>query len=139
MIALMAGIGAVLGGIMDGKTAIVPMSLVYAALGLALMPVLHVLVSVFVVPRRVRQLFRQQSSASLEQRWRWSDSGLEVENAQGLSRHSWTDLFGWRETQPSLLLYLNDRMFYALPRHAVAVEDWTDLIATLRRSGLAIH
>ena len=126
-------------GLTDGSPAWVA---VYAFAGLLYGAVLFGLIyltSYLLLPRRAGRLFRQQRSIQQSFEYRWSDAGLEWSSAQGAGRFPWSDLHGWRETKPAMLIYMNDTLFQFLPRHAFTHEAADDLRATMERAGLPIY
>ena len=115
---------------------------VYALGGLAYGAVLFALIyltSYLLLPRRAGRLFRQQRSIQQSFEYRWSDAGLEWSSVQGNGRFPWNDLHGWRETKPTILIYMNDTLFQFLPQRVFTPEAADDLRATLERADLPIY
>lgn len=141
-IAIIALVFAALGaglGLIDGSPA---WAAAYAVGGLLYGLVLFALIyltSYLLLPRRAARLFRQQRSIHQSFEYRWTDTGLEWSSVQGAGRFPWSDLHGWRETKPAMLIYMNDTLFQFLPQHAFTREAADDLRATIERSGLPIY
>ncbi len=129
---LLAGLGASTSYI-DGKTdEIVPMAIAFALLALVLILLIYLAVYFVALPRRARRLYRQHKA--LQQTWtfRWSDSGISMESPAGLTGYPWGDFHRWRDGRRSLLLFLNDQLFFYLPRRLLddsSVEEIGSLAA----------
>ncbi|MDF0488134.1 YcxB family protein [Sphingomonas sp. H39-1-10] len=133
-----AAIGAAIGLADGGILWAVPYALGGLTYGAILFAIIYVS-SYLLLPRRAARLFRQQRSIHQSFDYRWSEDGLEWSSPQGSGRFPWTDLHGWRETKPAVLIYMNDTLFQFLPQRAFTPEAVADLRATLERSGLPIY
>jgi hypothetical protein len=48
----------------------------------------------------------------------------------------WHELHRWTEGRPGIMPYVNDQLYFIVPRRVLSDERAGDLIATLERSGL---
>lgn len=110
------GLGALMPYI-DGKTdEIGPTAIGFALLALVLILLIYLSVYFVALPRRARRLYRQHKALQRTWTFRWSDSGLSMESATGLTSYPWGDFHRWRSGPRSVLLFLNDQLFFYLPR-----------------------
>jgi hypothetical protein len=88
------------------------------------------------VPRRTRQLFRQQKTAGRSVRVAWTKDGVSIEASNGSSRVKWTELYQWAEGKNAFLLYHNDQLYNFVPRRLLPDQLAADLRGSLERNGV---
>ena len=118
----------------DLKTALYT-GAVYVDLMIVVVP-LFGLAGCFLVGKSARRMFRQQVIHP-ESRMSWTDEGLQNHNEFGGFTAKWSDFYGWRVDRGSYTFFLNEGLYYLIPRHAISSEQSVDLEETLLRSGLS--
>jgi len=87
------------------------------------------------IPRRARRLFRQSATAGRPYRYAWSDEGLSFRSDTESGTRAWQDFYRWGESSRGVLLLLNERLFYIIPRRALTAAQAEDLRATVAAHG----
>jgi hypothetical protein len=108
---------------------------VYAALVVLVAP-LFAVAGYLLAGKHARRMFRQQVIHP-ESRISWTDEGLQNHNEFGAFAAKWSDFYGWREDRGNYTFFLNEGLYYLIPRHAISSEQSVDLEETLLRSGLS--
>src|SRR5688500_9877194 len=103
----------------------------FALLGLFVFLFIY-LATYLLLPRRAGRLYRQHKT--LQQPWTygWSEAGLSVDTANGHTLHPWPDFHRWLVGRRMVLLFVNDQLFFFLPRRLLedsAVEELRSLVA----------
>ena len=88
------------------------------------------------LPRRAGRLFRQQTAFQKPLKFSWSDEGMVQDSAHGTGTYAWRDLHRWTAGRENFMPYVNDQLYFIVPRRALNEEQAADLLATLERSGL---
>lgn len=135
-ILFLTGLGALMPYI-DGNTdEMAATAIGFALLALVLIVVIYPIVYFVTLPRRARRLYRQHKA--LQQTWtfRWSDSGLSMESATGLTTYPWVDFHRWRVGRRSVLLFLNDQLFFYLPRRLLDEASVEEIGSMARAAGV---
>jgi len=132
-VVLFAGIGAVLGVVLDEDP--VWLALLCAGEVLVFFPVLFVALY-FQVPRRVRRLVNQSAIWREPVSVTWSTAGVSSHSANGTTELGWADYHGWHESRSGFLLYFNDQQYQVVPASALAPGEADALRATITASGL---
>ena len=109
--------------------------LVYGGLLVIVCPLLAV-AGYFLAGKQARRMFRQQAIHP-ESRMAWSDEGFRNENELGSFAAQWRNFYGWRKEGGNFTLFMNEGIFYYIPKRALSSEQAMDLEETLVRSGLA--
>jgi hypothetical protein len=89
-------------------------------------------------------LLRSLARRTLEQRrelatpveWAFDDAALRIATRFTRSEFPWDALRGWREDQATLLVYLGDQLFHAVPKHQVDEAQVTALRTALDAHGV---
>lgn len=89
-----------------------------------------------------KPMLRSMARRTLEQRrelatpveWSFDDAALRVVTRFTRSEFPWDALRGWREDQATLLVYLGDQLFHAVPKHQV-----DEALVSALRSALDTH
>lgn len=68
------------------------------------------------LPRRTRRLYRQHKTLQQPWTYSWSEAGLGVDTANGRTLHPWPDFHRWLVGRRTVLLFVNDQLFFFLPR-----------------------
>jgi len=108
---------------------------VYGGLMIVVVP-LFAIAGYFLAAKHARRMFRQQVIHP-ESQMSWTDEGLKNHNEFGAFSAKWSDFYGWREDRGSYAFFLNEGIYYLIPRHAISSEQSVDLEETLLRSGLS--
>ena len=87
----------------------------FLILGLVLFPFVY-FVAFLSLKRRARRLYRQQRSLHQPYTYRWSEAGLDIEAPRMKTFHAWAEFHRWVAARRAILLFLNDQLFYVLPR-----------------------
>jgi len=128
---LSSGIGAGATWLDGNREEMAATAIGFALLGMLIFLVVY-LATYLLLPRRARRLYRQHKA--LQQQWtfRWSDSELSIESANGLTRYPWAQFHRWRDGRQSMLLFLNDQLFFYLPRRMLdeaSIDEIGSLVA----------
>ena len=117
---------------LDGKTEEAgSMAAGFALLGL-LVALLVCLATYLALPRRTRRLYRQHKILHQPCTIGWTEAGLSIDSANGRTLHPWPDFHRRLVGRRAVLLFLNDQLFFILPRRLLddtAVEDIESLAA----------
>ena len=89
-----------------------------------------------------RPLLRSMARRTLEQRrelatpveWSFDEAALRIVTRFTRSEFPWDALRGWREDATTLLVYLGDQLFHAVPKHQVE-----DAVLAALRGALESH
>jgi len=103
----------------------------FALLGL-LAAFLVCLATYLALPRRTRRLYRQHKTLHHPCTFGWTEAGLSVDTVNGRTLHPWPDFHRRLVGRRTILLFLNDQLFFILPRRLLddkAVEDIESLAA----------
>ena len=87
------------------------------------------------IPRRARRLFRQSATAGKPYLYAWSDQGLSFRSETESGTRAWRDFYRWGDSSRGVLLLLNERLFYVIPRRALTAAQAEDLWATVAAHG----
>jgi hypothetical protein len=87
------------------------------------------------LPRRARRLFRQRTSFQDAIGYGWSEEGLAVRSSHGSSLIPWTHLHRWVAAQHCFLFFVDEQLFFFIPRSALDEAQAQDLEATAAASG----
>lgn len=107
---------------------------VYVGLMIVVVP-LFAIAGHFLAGKHARRMFRQQVIHP-ESRMSWTDEGLQNHNEFGGFAAKWSDFYGWRVDRGSYTFFLNEGLYYLIPRRAISSEQSVDLEEILLRSGL---
>jgi hypothetical protein len=88
------------------------------------------------LPGRSRRLFEQSKTMHQAFRYSWSDGGLSFRSANGSGDVPWAMLHGWCRGRGNMLFYFNQGLCHFVPSRAPDDAGFSDLAATLERSGL---
>lgn len=105
-----------------------------AALALVVMGLFY-LACFIMVPRQARRLFGQQASLRDPVHYFWSDAGFGYRSDRASADLPWADYYRWAEGRRSFLFFLNEQMFYLVPKHALSPDQAEDLRATAAARG----
>jgi hypothetical protein len=91
-----------------------------------------------------RPILRGMARRTLEQRrelatpvaWSFDDTALRVATRFTRSEFPWDALRGWREDDTTLLVYLADQLFHAVPKHQVEEAQVAALRSALESHGV---
>jgi hypothetical protein len=91
-----------------------------------------------------RPILRGMARRTLEQRrelatpvaWSFDDTALRVATRFTRSEFPWDALRGWREDDTTLLVYLADQLFHAVPKHQVEEAQVAALRGALESHGV---
>ena len=112
----------------------------YAGLAMSGVVIVAVLLSYAVayalIPRRAAKLFRQQTTFQKPMKFSWSDYGMVQDSANGTGTYAWRDLHRWTAGREAFMPYVNDQLYFIVPRRVLNEQQAADLLATLERSGL---
>lgn len=103
----------------------------FALLGLVVASLVY-LATYLALPRRARRLYRQQKTLHHPWTFGWTEAGLSIDTVNGRSLHPWPDFHRWLVGRRTILLFLNDQLFFFLPRRLLddsAVEELRSLAA----------
>lgn len=93
------------------------------------------LVDRWLIPWRMRRLYRQTKGRDVEVDVSWDDQSIHFHSSRGESHTPHGDWHAWARTDDSLLLYENDAVYYAVPAKAVGEDALNDLTALLAAAG----
>lgn len=93
------------------------------------------LVDRWLIPWRMRRLYRQTKGRDVEVDVSWDDQSIHFHSSRGESHTPHADWHAWARTDDSLLLYENDAVYYAVPAKAVGEDALNDLTALLAAAG----
>lgn len=87
--------------------------------------------------RAARQMFHQRATFKRPVSFGWSVEGLSYESDHGSGRIPWSDLHRWLPADHAYLFYMDEHLFYFIPRSALSEAEAKDLEATVTASGLS--
>lgn len=93
------------------------------------------LVDRWLIPWRMRRLYRQTKRRDEEVEVSWDEQAIHFHSSRGESHTPLGDWHAWARTDDSLLLYENDALYYAVPAKAVGEDALNDLTALLAAAG----
>ena len=93
------------------------------------------LLGYLLIPRRARRLYRQQASLQKPYRYTWSDAGFAYASETDNAAVAWPELHRWSPGRRTILFFLNDQLFYAIPRHVLTEAQASDLTTLAERHG----
>lgn len=132
---LLAGLGAFLAHLDGNPDEIAATAVGYALLALALCLLIYL--SVFLtLPRRCRRLHRQNKAVQQDWTYRWSEAGLDIETGKGRTFYPWPDFHRWHVGRNAVLLFLNDQLFFYLPRRLIDDAAAEDIASLPRAAGV---
>jgi len=103
-----------------------------AALGAAVVIILQ---RFLVLPYRARKLYRQTTIYDGKPTTvAWSEEGVILTTTRGTNRYGWSDFRRWHDGRSTVLLFLNDRQVFFLPRASFDAAELIDLRDTIARS-----
>jgi hypothetical protein len=94
----------------------------FALLGLALFALIYA-AAFLSLNRRSRRLYRQQKMLHQPFTYRWSEDGLDIEAPRMRTFHPWPDFHRWSLARRAILLFINDQLFFVLPRRVLRESD----------------
>jgi hypothetical protein len=134
-----AGIAAGVTWLDGGREVVGPMAISFAVavgIGVAVVAALTSLViyvtTYLLLPRRAGRLYAQQKTLQQPWTYAWSEAGLSVDTVNGHALYPWPDFHRWLVSRRMVLLFLNDQLFFFLPRRLLddsAVEELRSLVA----------
>lgn len=86
--------------------------------------------------RRARRLYRQQKMLQQPYTYRWSEAGLDIEAPRMQAFHAWSDFHRWAEARRAILLFLNDQLFFVLPRRVFDKAELEAIVSHLSAAGV---
>ena len=107
----------------------------FALLGATLFALIYAL-AFLGLKRRSRRLYRQQKMLHQPFTYRWTEEGLEMEAPRMRSFHPWPDFHRWSLSRSAILLFLNDQLFFVLPRRVLSAEDLQAIESSLTAAGV---
>lgn len=108
--------------------------LLFALLGMAGM-ILFYGVCYLTVPGRTRRLFQQQAGLQVPIHYAWSDAGFGYSSEHASANFAWRDYYRWSEGRHGFMVFLNEQIFYLVPRHALTDAQARDLRSTAEAHG----
>ena len=108
--------------------AVVPLA---GALALLLLP----FVWRYQVPRTVAKQFAQRPEMAAPIQLSWTSERISFAAASGTSIQRWDTLHRWLVNETTFMLLPTDGLMLPVPRRAVSVEAWADLVATAKQYG----
>lgn len=66
----------------------------------------------------------------------WDASGFRMKSEYGEANFAWSDLYRWAADRAAILLFIDERIYYALPRRAFDRSAAENLIAALKSAGI---
>lgn len=84
------------------------------------------------LPSRSRRLYAQTASMRRAMTISWSDWGVRFDAENGTWREAWSDFFRIADSRTSILLLVNDSMFYLVPKRALSPDQIADILGAAR-------
>jgi hypothetical protein len=107
----------------------------FALLGLVLIAFIYAC-AFLNLKRRARRLYRQQRSLHQPYTYRWSKAGLDIEAPNMQAFHAWPDFHRWVAARRAILLFLNDQLFFVLPRRVFGEAELEAIESHLSAAGV---
>ncbi len=79
------------------------------------------------LPRRTRRLYRQHKTLQQPCTIGWTQAGLTIDSVNGRTLHPWPDFHRRLVGRSAVLLFLNDQLFFILPRRLLDDESVEEL------------
>lgn len=83
-----------------------------------------------------QRTLRQRADLAQPIRWEFDGEHLRHTTIYADSRYPWGTLQGWRENETTLLVYVADNVFYAIPKAQVAADTLDALRRQLQAAGV---
>lgn len=69
-----------------------------------------------ILPRKLREIFRQQKSLHRPYKIAWDDNSLSASAETAASKYNWADIHKWREGPDLFMVFYSDVMFQMIPK-----------------------
>lgn len=116
IVLILAGLLYVLGGNQGKELAI------GGLIGLCLLPLIFWIAYGFILPRRSAAVFHETVNLREPQTISFDADGFRVDLKSGHSRHEWSHIAKWDESDRIMAVYINRILAYILPKDQVSPE-----------------
>lgn len=83
------------------------------------------------LPRRLKNIYRQQKDLQRPFAFDWTEAGYTLESDHGNSRVPWSDVVRWREGEQVFIIYRSDVLFNLVPKRDLGAAELDRLRAVL--------